>query len=143
MMINPAPHTVGQHSSKAVLNENWRQVSVALGSILTPVIQAVTTSNDTIDAETDVLAVNRSAPSTTGLTLPDASLREGRPLLVLDYSQSVTDHAITLTPFSAGQKVMRQSTWPLSSNSVSLASVKLVPIVDPDNAANYVWIIAP
>src|SRR5262245_49206039 len=27
MAINPAPHTVGQHSTKAVLNANWAQVA--------------------------------------------------------------------------------------------------------------------
>lgn len=143
MAIDPAPHTVGQHSSKAVLNENWRQVALLLNAALLPTRQQFTGSSGTINAATDIAYVNRSGPATTALTLPDASLREGRALLVADYSQSVTDHAITLTPFQASQKVMRQSTWPLYSNSVSLGSVKLVPIVDPDDSNNYVWIIAP
>src|SRR5262245_1759837 len=140
MAINPAPHTVGQHSSKEVLNANWALVASFFGG---GTKQAVTTSNATVPTATDLVYVNRTAPSTTGLTLPDASLREGRPLQVVDYSQTVTDHTITLTPFSVGQKVMRQATWPLFSNSVSLASVTLVPIVDPDNSASFVWIIAP
>lgn len=143
MAIDPAPHTVGQHSSKSVLNENWRQVAVMGNAVLAPVREQFTGSSGTIATATDIAYVNRSAPATTDLTLPDASLREGRPLSVLDYSQSVTDHTITLTPFQASQKVMRQSTWPLYSNSVSLAGVRLVPIVDPDNSANWVWIIVP
>ena len=143
MTINPAPHTVGQHSSKTVLNANWAQVAVAVAVLIDPVRQAVTTSNDTIASATDLAYVNRAAPSTTGLTLPDASARSGRPLAIVDYSSSVTDHTITLTPFSVGQKIMRQATWPINSNSVSLGSVTLLPIVDPDNSANYVWIIAP
>jgi len=105
--------------------------------------QVVTASSDTITTATTHLLVNRSGPSTTGLTLPNASARPGVPLSIADYSQSVTDHTITLTPHQASQKVMRQSTWPLYSNAASLASVTLIPIVDPDDSSNYVWIIAP
>lgn len=108
-----------------------------------PVIQVVTASSDVIADATTHLLVNRSAPSTTGLTVPNASLRAGRRLSVIDYSTSVTDHTITLTPFSVAQKIMRNATWPLFSNASNLASATLVPIIDPDDAANYIWVIAP
>ena len=112
------------------------------GALVTDV-QTVTGSSGTIASGTAILLVNRTAPSTTALTLPNAASRDGVPLAVADYSQSVTDHTITLTPAISTQKIMRQSTWPLYSNASNLASVTLVPIVDPDDASNYVWIIAP
>ena len=140
MAIDPAPHTIGQHSSKTALNANWAQVAAALNPLVAPTLQEITTSNDTIDDETDIAYVNRSGPSSTGLTLPDASARSGRVLRVVDFSSSVTAHTITLTPFSVGQKVMRQSTWELFSNSVSLAGVALVPV---NSSAGWVWMIAP
>jgi hypothetical protein len=105
--------------------------------------QQVTGASATIDGFVTKCTVNRVAPSTTGLTLPDASLRIGRDLSIADYSTSVTEHTTTLTPFQASQKIMRQSTWPLYSNASNLASVTLRAIVDPDNSLNYVWIIAP
>lgn len=114
-----------------------------LSQIAGLVSRQVITASGTISTATTHLVVNRSAPSATGLTLPNASLRPGIPLAVIDYSQSVTDHTITLTPALAAQKIMRQSTWPLYSNASNLASVTLVPIVDPDDSSNYVWIIAP
>lgn len=110
---------------------------------ITPVPQYVTGSSDTVDEETTHAYVNRTAPSTTALALPDASARPGRRLSIIDYSQSVTDHTMTLTPFSVAQKIMRQTTWSLFSNASNLASVTLVPVVDPDNASNHVWVIAP
>lgn len=106
-------------------------------------VQEVTASTDTISATVSTVVVNRSAPSTTGLTLPNAGARGGRQLRVVDFSTAVTDHTITLTPASAAQKVMRQSTWSLFSNASSLAAVTLRPIVDPDDATNFVWVIAP
>lgn len=106
-------------------------------------VQTITSSSGTISAGTDILIVNRSAPSTTAVTLPNASLRNGRYLSVTDFSSSVTAHTITLTPYQASQTVMRQSTWPLYSNTSSLAAVTLIPVVDPDDSSNYVWIIAP
>lgn len=107
------------------------------------VIQKITGSTGVISTTTATAVVVRSAPSTTGLTLPNASQRGGRQLRVIDYSQTVTEHTITLTPSAAAQKVMRQSTWLLVSSESSLASITLWPIVDPDDAGNFVWVIAP
>ena len=118
-----------------------RGASVGVSAIPADV-QSVTTSSATVDATIGTVTINRVAPVTTALALPNAGNRNGKTLRITDYSTSVTDHAITLTP-SAGQKVMRQTTWPLYSNAASLASVELVPIVDPDDASNFVWIITP
>jgi hypothetical protein len=105
--------------------------------------QVVTASSGVVADTTSHLIVNRSAPSTTALTLPNLSTWLCPRLAIVDYSQSVTDHTITLTPYQASQKIMRQSTWPLYSNAASLVSLSLERIVDPDDATNYVWIIAP
>ncbi|MCC6172078.1 MAG: hypothetical protein IT481_08620 [Gammaproteobacteria bacterium] len=105
--------------------------------------QEVTGASATIDETVTTVIVNRTAPAATALTLPNALTRLGRLLRIVDLSQSVTDHVITLTPYAAAQKIMRQSTWPLYSSAASLASLTLRPIVDPDDDANAIWIIAP
>lgn len=121
--------------SATLIDDYWDAISHDL--------QEVTGASATITADVAWVFVNRASPSTTALTLPSASGRSGRPLRISDYSTSVTDHTITLTPASAAQKVMRQSTWPLYSNSASLASLTLWPVEDPDDNTNHVWIIAP
>lgn len=105
--------------------------------------QIVTGASATITAGLSWVFVNRTAPTTTALTLPSAATRDGLPLRIADYSESVTDHIITLTPAVAAQTIMRQSTWELRSNPSNLASVTLWPVEDPDDASNHVWIIAP
>lgn len=106
-------------------------------------MQEVTTGTATTELGISTIAINRTAPSTTGITLPNASLRGGRQLRIVDFSQSVTEHTITLTPQSVAQKIMRQATWTMLSNPSNLSSVTLRPIVDPDDSTNYVWVIAP
>lgn len=105
--------------------------------------QEVTTSSDTIESTVSLVIINRSAPSTTALTLPDADARNGQILRIIDYSQSVTAHTITLTPASVAQTIMRQATWTLYSNAASLAAITLRPIEDPDDSTNTVWAYAP
>lgn len=126
----------------------WRHVPVGLAAGTDfgggeDTAEEFTGATGTIATDTTMAAVNRAAPAATALTLPDASLRNGRDLHIVDYSTSVTGHVITLTPHSAAQTIMRQSTWQLGSSASNLASVTLRPIVDPDNSANYVWVIAP
>lgn len=86
----------------------------------------VTTSSATIAAGTMAVAVQRSAPSTTTLTLPAVADQDGVPLKIADYSTSVTDHQITLTPAS-GEEIMGLSSWVLYSTAASLAGVTLIP----------------
>jgi hypothetical protein len=105
--------------------------------------QVFTGATGVIGTATTFAIVSRVAPATTGLTLPDASLRNKRPLHIGDHSTSVTNHTITCTPFQASQKINRQSTLEIRSNASNLAGVTLYPVIDPDNSANYVWLIAP
>ncbi len=106
-------------------------------------VQQVTGPTGVIAEQTTTAAVKRVAPVNTGLTLPDASKRNGRALRVNDYSTSVTNHTIALTPFQASQKINRQSTLEIRSNASNLAGVTLHPVIDPDDSGNYVWLIAP
>lgn len=86
----------------------------------------VTGSTATVAAETATVAINRSAPSTTGLTLPTVASQNGVPLRIEDWSTSVTAHTITLTP-NGSEKIMRQSTWQIISTASWLANVTLYP----------------
>lgn len=97
----------------------------------------VTTGSATVGAGDAAIAINRVAPSATGLTLPKVSDRLGLPLHIIDWSTSVTDHTITLTP-NGTEKIMRAATWPLYSNAGSLVSVTLYPSVVLNG-----WYIAP
>jgi hypothetical protein len=106
--------------------------------------QYVTTSSDTISVGTDLLVINRAAPTATALAMPDASERGGNVLRIVDMSTSIDqDHVITLTPANADQKIMRQATYTLQSNSAALAGVTFRPVLDPDDDGNYVWVYAP
>jgi hypothetical protein len=135
------------HGEKDGLEIDWRDVAVGLSQETDfgggeSTVEEFTGATGTISPTTYTAAINRAAPATTALTLPDASLRNGRDLHVGDYSTSVTNHIITLTPHSIAQKIMRQATWQLASNAASLASITLRPIVDPDDPDNFVWVIA-
>jgi hypothetical protein len=106
-------------------------------------IDEFTSGSGTIGANAITAIVNRVAPTATALTLPDASLRNGRALAIADMSTSIAEHTITLTPADADQKIMRESSWPIVSTAASRASVTLIPVVDPDDDTNHIWIIAP
>jgi|SRR6185295_124919 len=72
MTINPAPHVVGQHSSKSVLNANWAAVKAALDAVAsTAVTVTVTAASYVIQAADTFVWVNRAGAVT--LTLPDAA----------------------------------------------------------------------
>lgn len=98
--------------------------------------QVVTGASGTV-GDVMAVAVNRTAPSATSLALPSALSRSGKPLHVFDYSTSVTDHTITLTP-NGTEKIMRASSWPVYSNSAQLGSVTLYP-----SSTLGGWYIAP
>lgn len=101
-----------------------------------PVV-VVTTSSASIAAKTIAVAVQRTAPSTTALALPTVASQNGIPMHIFDWSTSVTDHAITITP-SGSEKIMLASTWPIYSNASSLAGVTLYPSTTLGG-----WYIAP
>ena len=70
MAINPAPHVVGQHSSKSVLNANWGEVAAVLNVSASGTI-TVTSASYAIQATDAIVWVNRAGAVT--LTLPDAA----------------------------------------------------------------------
>lgn len=99
----------------------------------------VTGANAAVAARTRAVAVNRIAPSATGLTLPKVAEQNGMPLSIIDWSTSVTDHTITLTPDAANTGgIMRAATWPIYSNAASLGSLTLYPSTVLNG-----WYIAP
>lgn len=109
----------------------WRMISSsALGtaylSMLLREPRLVTTGSDSVGATDMALAVSRAAPSTTAISLPAVASRNKVPARIIDWSTAVTDHTITLTPNGA-ETIMGQATWPLFSNSASLASITLYP----------------
>lgn len=87
---------------------------------------AVTGSSATVAAGTSAIAIQRAAPATTGLTLPTVASQDGVPLHIVDWSTSVTEHTITLTPNGA-ETIMRQATFQIVSNTAQLASITLYP----------------
>lgn len=92
--------------------------------------QEVTGASGTVDDDAALVIVNRSAPATTSLALPPVADRPaGLPLIIVDYSESVTDHVITLDP-DGSETIMRQSTWQLASSAASLATIRLIPRPD-------------
>lgn len=97
----------------------------------------VTGASAAVVAGTAAVAVQRAAPSTTALSLPSVANQDGVPLRVVDWSTSVTDHTITLTP-DGSEKIMLAATWPIFSNSASLGSLTLYPSTVLNG-----WYIAP
>jgi len=52
----------------------------------------------TVTATDDQILINKAAPATTAVTLPAASTRSGRPLVVKDLARNAAAFNITLTP---------------------------------------------
>jgi hypothetical protein len=139
-LLDPAPLSDPDTALIAVFDgstQSWKRTTLAalISVPEEPII--VTASSAVIDAGTNAVAVNRSAPSATGLTLPSVFGQDGQPIRIFDWSTSITDHTITLTPFGA-QTIMRAATWPLYSTAVSRAGVTLYPSTDLNG-----WYIAP
>ncbi len=86
----------------------------------------VTTGSSSIAAGVPVVAIQRVAPATTALALPKVADQDGVPLRIVDWSTSVTDHAITMTP-NGTEKIMLAATFAINSNASQLASITLYP----------------
>lgn len=99
----------------------------------TPAI--VTTATATILPGTTSVAVVRSSPSTTTLTLPSVALQGSIPLTIVDWSEPVTAHTIVLNPVG-GDTIARQPSWDMLSNEAYLAVATLYPAADLD-----VWFV--
>lgn len=91
-----------------------------------PVEPTVVTVDGAISAGTAAVAIEKTAPSATALSLPSVTSQNGVPLTIIDWSSSVTAHTITLTP-NGSETIMRAATFAVYSNSASLGSVTLYP----------------
>lgn len=139
-ILDPSPYSDPDNAIIAVFDagtQSWKRTTLAALISIPEEPVIVTASSAVIDAGTNAVAVNRSAPSTTGLTLPSVFDQEGQPIRIFDWSTSIADHTITLTPLG-GQTIMRAATWPLYSTAVSRAGVTLHPSTDLNG-----WYIAP
>lgn len=101
--------------------------------------QNVAAAAATVIAGTSLLAIQRINPVATALTLPSLASQyaTARKLQVVDFSTSVTLHAITLTTLD-GATIMQRNSLRLQSTADSLASVMLTPSPDLNS-----WVIAP
>lgn len=102
------------------------------------VFQSVNTGIATINPDTTLLAVQRSNPSSTVLTLPTISTRFGRPLRIVDYSTSVANHLISLVPVEPSATIMQKNPWQLFSTADQLSGITLYPSTDLN-----AWVITP
>lgn len=124
--------------------QQYETATATLWSILfaqpnTYAFASVGAASGVIPAGTSLIAVQRTAPVTTALLLPNlaAQFASGRKLQIIDFSTSVVGHTITLsTP--DGSTIMKASSWRLLSTADQFAGVSLQP--SPDLNA---WIIAP
>jgi hypothetical protein len=125
-------------ATKGAFSRTWRYVGIGLMAETDggapPLLgdhKRVTGASDSIGTADMLVTIERAGPTTTALALPAVETFIHPQLLIADYSSDVTDspgHLITITP-NGTQKIMRQSTWPLFSNSASLASVRLIPVI--------------
>lgn len=83
-------------------------------------------ASDTVGSTDVTIAIVKAAPTATGIQLPTVASRNGIPVRIVDWSTAVVEHTITITPAGA-ETIMRQATWPIVSNTVSLASITLYP----------------
>lgn len=138
-VVSMGPGDLGLFASSS---QGWKYIlgsaygaSLLAGFLAEP--RVITGASFVVGASDFTIAINRVAPSTTAGTLPAVSARLGRPIRIVDYSTSVVDHTITLTP-SGAETIMRQATWPLYSNASNLASMTLWPSVDLSG-----WYVTP
>lgn len=97
--------------------------------------QIVASTYTVLDSDS-VIAITRSAPSTTTLAFPSVLNRGGMPLTVFDWSTDVTDHSINIT--LPGETIMGEDSWSLVSNAGSLAGATFYPSTSLGG-----WYIAP
>lgn len=87
---------------------------------------------------TPIVFIRRTAPTLTTLYFPNLLLQDQIPIIIKDWSDSVTDHEIRCLPFGAPQTIEKAASYSLWSNSSSLAGAKFNPTVDLLS-----WYIAP
>jgi len=103
----------------------WKEpVPVSGASILLPV-------------GTSAAVVQRAVPTATAIALPSVTAQDGMPISIADWSSSVVEHAITITP-DGTETIMGKPSITIYSTPDQLAGVKLYPST---NLAG--WYIAP
>lgn len=101
------------------------------------VFQAIVAPTGTVDDLTTLLGVLRVAPAATAIALPSVFVRN-RPLQIVDWSSSVVNHEITLSPVSGDETIMQLPSFKLFSTMDQLAGITLYPSIDLSG-----WVIAP
>jgi hypothetical protein len=113
----------------------WNTVS--LSSFVGGSFYSATSASQTIPDGTSIVAIQRAGPSATSLTLPLLSHQGGASISIVDWSTSVSSHAITITP-SGGATIMQASSWAVYSSAAQFGSATLRPSLDLNG-----WIISP
>lgn len=112
----------------------WTQLLTSSSSY---VFQSVGAAAGVVQNGTTLLAVQRTNPDATALTLPALANRRGQSLRIVDWSLAVIQHVITLTT-PDGAKIMRQAAWLMYSTPDQLGGLTLHPSTDLNG-----WVIAP
>lgn len=100
-------------------------------------VQQIITASDTVQIGSGLVAVNRTAPTATAIALPSIYEWGSAELPIIDWSTSVTEHTITLTP-DGSETIMRAASWDLVSNAAQLSSITLRRSIELNG-----WYIAP
>jgi hypothetical protein len=102
-----------------------------LAKTRTPVTQTVTGNEAVVADNARVLIIRRVAPpAATRLRLPSVKKRDGRSLLIVDWSTGgVASHEIILIP-AGEESVVRQASYRFYSVGDSLGSIQLFPITE-------------
>jgi len=91
----------------------------------------------TVSVGENAVVVQRTAPTATAITLPAVTPQDGIPVSVFDWSTSVAEHVITITP-DGTEKIMGQSSFTIVSTPSQMAGVTLYPSTTLAG-----WYIAP
>lgn len=93
----------------------------------------VTGASGSVPAGTQIVIIERVAPTATTINLPPISQQQNVQLTIIDWSSGVlgggADHVITIDGDST-ETIMRELTYAIVSNSVQLAHVTLIPLSD-------------
>lgn len=103
------------------------------------VFQSAPSSLNITIVGTSLLAVQRVAPATTAIVLPNlvSQWSTKRALQIVDFSTGVLNHAITLTT-PDGTTIMQRTSWQLRSTADQLTGITLQPSPELNS-----WVITP
>lgn len=85
---------------------------------------------------TSLLAIQRNAPATTTIILPDVVAQGNKPLRIVDWSSNVVSHVITVQR-AGNSTIMQRQTFALLSTADQAAGVTLQPSPELNG-----WVIA-